>query len=90
MLQVANLRVENQTEPFALGEPNPSFSWNMVSDRRAARQLAYRVCVLRDGEILFDTEQVTDETCMGVRYAGEPLRPLTEYVARVEDRKSVV
>ena len=84
MLKIVNLRVENQIEPFALDTPAPRFSWAMESDRRAARQLAYRVTLFRGGELVFDTEQVAEDTCLGVEYAGEPLAPLTEYVVRVE------
>ena len=84
MLKLTNLRVENQIEPFALGVPAPSFSWSMVSDRRAARQTAYRVTVSQAGELLFDTDQIAEDTCLGIEYVGEPLRPLTEYTVRVE------
>ena len=84
MLKIIDLRIENQIEPFALGTPNPRFSWAMASDRRAARQLACRVTLRRGEELLFDTEQIEEDVSLGVEYAGEPLRPFTEYTVRVE------
>ena len=84
MLKIVNLRVENQLEPMALGVEKPVFSWSMVSDRRAARQLAYRVTVAHGGELIFDSEQVNEDTCLGIEYAGEPLLPLSEYTVRAE------
>ena len=84
MLKITDLRVENQIEPFALGVANPAFSWAMESDRRAARQLAYRLTVSQGGECVFDTDQVNDDACLGIEYAGEPLQPLAEYAVRVE------
>lgn len=84
MLQITDLRVENQIEPFALGVPAPRFSWAMASDRRAARQLAYRLRVACGGAQVFDTDQVAGDACLGIEYAGAPLHPLTEYAVQAE------
>ena len=84
MLRIIDLRVEDQTRPFALGAKEPRFGWAMESDRRAAHQLAYRIRVTKGEDCVWDTEQVEDDASLGILYAGAALEPLTEYAVELE------
>lgn len=76
-LQVVNLRCEYLEDPPGLDVPNPRLSWQLASDARGVRQVAYRVVVSStpEGEgDLWDSGRVEGDRTLLVPYAGKPLR----------------
>ena len=88
---LGELRVAQLREPLGLEDANPTFSWQINSSRRGAKQSAYRIVVARTaaaaqagrGEI-WDSGRVTSERSSGVRYEGPPLQSRQRYHWAVE------
>ncbi|MBN1362730.1 MAG: family 78 glycoside hydrolase catalytic domain [Sedimentisphaerales bacterium] len=79
-LRVTRLRCEYLVDPLGIGEVKPRLSWNIESQRRGARQTAWRVRVassvqrLTQGETdLWDSGRVEDDRTAHIEYAGAPL-----------------
>jgi len=80
-LSVSRLRCEYLVAPLGLDERVPRLSWIIESDRRGARQIAYRVRVASTPEKLaagendfWDSGRVESNQTTHVVYAGRPLR----------------
>jgi alpha-L-rhamnosidase len=80
-LAVSNLRCEYLVAPLGLDELQPRLSWAIESDRRGARQIAYRLRVASTAEKLtrseadfWDSGRVASSQTTHVIYAGPPLR----------------
>jgi alpha-L-rhamnosidase len=80
-LSVTNLRCEYLVDPRGIDERRPRLSWTIQSDRRGARQTAYRLRVARSPEKLvagaadfWDSGRVESNQTTHVVYAGKPLR----------------
>jgi alpha-L-rhamnosidase len=80
MLTVSHLRCEYLVDPLGIDEVKPRLSWVIESDRRGARQAAWRVQVassaarLTRGEAdLWDSGQVQDDRTSQVEYGGGAL-----------------
>ena len=78
---VSRLRCEYLVDPLGLDERAPRLSWQLLSDRRGARQVAYRVRVasslakLQAGEIdRWDSGHIAGNQTFHVVYEGVPLR----------------
>ncbi len=79
-LYVKRLRCEYLENPLGIDEVRPRLSWNIESDRRGARQVAWRVRVassadhLARGEAdLWDSGRVADDRTVHIEYDGVPL-----------------
>ncbi|MFN3408778.1 MAG: family 78 glycoside hydrolase catalytic domain [Limisphaerales bacterium] len=79
-LAVVQLRCEYLVNPLGLDEPAPRLSWRLESDRRGARQTAYRIRVARSHEALaagaadrWDSGRVAGDQTTQIVYAGAPL-----------------
>ena len=77
---VSYLRCEYLVNPEGLDERFPRLSWLMKSDRRGARQTAYRIRVgpTLDGAtehraLFWDSGRVESDVSAHVAYAGKPL-----------------
>lgn len=75
MTVVADLRVENRTEPLAVAEKRPRFSWQLRSDRRGVTQRSYRIIVREGATTLWDSGEVASRRTTGIEYGG-PALPL--------------
>ena len=78
---VTNLRCEYLVKPLGIDDCVPRLSWTIESDRRGAKQIAYRLRVasasekLADGEgDLWDSGRVESNQTTHVAYAGQPLK----------------
>jgi len=78
---IHGLRCEHAVNPLGVEAPAPRLSWRMESDRRGARQTAYRVCVASTAERLaegtadlWDSGRVESDASVLVPYAGATLR----------------
>jgi len=81
------LRVDLRTDPIAVDEESPRFSWEIDDARRGAAQSAYQVLVatsavtLRDGKgDMWDSQKVLAPDTIGIEYAGKPLVADRTYV----------
>ena len=79
--QITDLRVQNATEPLAIEDKHPVFSWKMQSDERGASQESYRIRVFRDSDssMVWDSEEVNDGRSDNISYAGVALQPDMSY-----------
>ena len=80
-LRITNLRCEYLVAPLGIDEWAPRLSWQLDSDRRGARQIAYRVRVAASPALLergtadfWDSGRVESAETSHVVYAGRPLR----------------
>ena len=82
-IHVNQLRCEYLVTPLGIDETHPRLSWVIESDRRGARQTAYRVQVatsrqaLEQGADLWDSGRVEGNQSTQVEYRGTPLRSRT-------------
>jgi alpha-L-rhamnosidase len=77
-INVSHLRCEYLVAPLGIDERRPRLSWMIESDRRGARQVAYRVRVASAAERLgagdlWDSGRVERNQTAHVVYAGVPL-----------------
>jgi len=79
-LRVTYLRCEYLVTPLGIDERAPRLSWQLDSDRRGARQVAYRVRVASTPELLpsanadlWDTGRIESAQTVHVVYSGSPL-----------------
>src|SRR5262245_18955718 len=79
--KIINLRCEYLVEPLGIDEREPRLSWAIESERRGARQIAYRLRVassveaLKQGKAdLWDSGRVEGNQTTQIPYAGRPLR----------------
>ncbi|MBO5008135.1 MAG: family 78 glycoside hydrolase catalytic domain [Clostridia bacterium] len=83
--KLTNLLCEYRNNPLGISEPQPRFSWQMVSSVNGESQAAYRICVaegaaaLAKGDYLWDSGRITSGQCFGISYRGAALKPFTRY-----------
>src|SRR3974390_19734 len=73
MLTISHLRCEYLVNPLAVDGARPRLSWIVESDRRGARQAAWRVRVTSDAGDLWDSGRVEDDRTVHIEYEGIPL-----------------
>lgn len=80
-LRVSRLRCEYLVDPLGLDERAPRLSWAIESDRRGAKQIAYRIRVASTPEKLaagegdrWDSGHVESSQTTQIAYAGTPLQ----------------
>lgn len=80
MTTISHLTCEYQTNPLGIDVLQPRLSWQMQSDRRGARQVAYRIFVAsseRDSEtaseLLWDSSKIELDQSLHVTYDGQSL-----------------
>ena len=90
-LKISGLRCEYLTDPLGIDEPEPRLSWALESDRRGARQTAYRILAASTAEALgrgkgdlWDSGRVESEQTTHVGYGGRPLASRGACFWRVE------
>jgi len=77
-----NLKVDHQENPLGIETDSPVFSWQMQvpGQERGVFQKAYRIQVTDSrGTLVWDSQQVSSDRSIGIRYQGEKLRPITAY-----------
>jgi alpha-L-rhamnosidase len=79
-VQLTSLRCEYLVNPLGLGVVRPRLSWEMLDDRRGARQTAYHVLVASSRDKLNDVDadvwnsgKVESDESIQVEYAGKTL-----------------
>jgi alpha-L-rhamnosidase len=81
MFAITNLRCDYLVEPLGIDEREPRLSWALESERRGARQVAYRLRVASSTEALkqgkpdlWDSGRVESNQSTHIIYGGRPLR----------------
>jgi alpha-L-rhamnosidase len=72
-MNLVNLRCELRSNPLGIDTLVPRLSWELVSDRRGARQTAYHVVVEDGAGVLWDSGKVASDQSVHVAYQGRPL-----------------
>ncbi|MDR1593788.1 MAG: alpha-L-rhamnosidase N-terminal domain-containing protein, partial [Prevotellaceae bacterium] len=86
-----NLTCEYAHEPLGIDIPNPALGWQIVSERQAVNQSAYRIIVAGSLEALkrnkgdvWDSGKTPSSQSQQVRYAGPALRTAQYYYWKVQ------
>ena len=82
---IIDFKTENLVAPMGIDVPNPRFSWKLFSQTLNEKQSAYRLIVRQtsDEKIVWDTGKVESDAQLYVPYAGEALKPATEYMVEL-------
>jgi alpha-L-rhamnosidase len=78
-LIVSNLTCEYRINPLGIDVPQPRLSWQLESDQRGTRQIAYRILVatsenaLSGNTVLWDSGKVSSDQSIHVSYNGPGL-----------------
>ena len=94
LLRPTDLRCDGKSEPLAVADAHPEFSWKLAASSaalHAVSQSAYRIQVTVDarraqlsGTILWDSGIVYSAATFGIAYAGPALEAGRAYAWRVE------
>ena len=79
--EIADLRVQGCTNPLAVEDKNPLFSWLMISQVTGQKQSAYQIVVTREDEksIVWNSGKTISDISGDIRYNGKDLEPETAY-----------
>jgi alpha-L-rhamnosidase len=82
---IHQLKVQGATEPLAIEDIHPLFSWQMQSDVMGQKQLAYRIVVVRESDerTVWDSQRVESGVSNNIRYMGVALQPEMAYSWRL-------
>lgn len=87
---VRGLLVDGLSNPRGLHNPNPRLSWQLASDRRGAKQAAWRIGVASTREAaqaerydLWDSGRIDSPRSFDIAYRGRPLEARTQVWWRV-------
>ncbi|MDR1341478.1 MAG: alpha-rhamnosidase, partial [Prevotellaceae bacterium] len=90
-LVLQSLTCEYAHDPSGIDVPNPALGWQIVSERQAVNQSAYRIIVSDSPEALkrnrgdvWDSGKVPSPKSQQVRYAGPELRTAQYYYWKVQ------
>ena len=94
LMRPSGLRCDGKSEPLAVADADPQFSWQLMPSSSALHsvsQSAYRIQVVEDQDgfaashkILWDSGPVSSPASFAVVYAGPPLAASHAYRWRVE------
>ena len=78
---IGRLKVQGATEPLAVEDLFPLFSWQMQSDVIGQKQQAYRIIVTRESDerVVWDSKKVMSDISNNIRYMGVALQPEMSY-----------
>lgn len=82
-MKISRILTEYQERPLGLDVECPRFSWLLEAEEKNVMQTAYRVCVHTREDEVWDSGRVGGANSQGIEYAGEPLKPCTEYLVDV-------
>ena len=82
-MKISRIFTEYQEQPLGLDVESPRFSWLLEAEEKSVMQTAYRVCVRTRENEMWDSGRVNSADSQGIEYAGESLKPCTEYTVDV-------
>lgn len=87
---VSHLQCEHLVNPMGIDQVQPRFSWRMETNKKDARQTAYRYFLGTDSSgvatgksVYWESPKIASAVNL-VTYRGKPLAPFTKYFWRVE------
>lgn len=87
------IRIEGLDNPIGIDEKKPRFSYTIVPDGNAVRQVRYRISVVANsGDQFWDSGNIDSDQMVNVEYVGKPLLPFTRYTVNIraeDDRGNV-
>ncbi len=94
LLRPTDLRCDDKSEPLAVADAHPEFSWQLAAsspELHSVSQSAYRIQVTADGrgaqsprKIVWDSGVVSSAATFGIDYTGPALEAGRAYAWRVE------
>ena len=94
LLRPTNLRCDDKSEPLAVAEAHPEFSWQLAvasPGLHSVSQSAYRIQVTEDARgdrearaIVWDSGVITSAATFGIAYAGPALKAGRAYAWRAD------
>lgn len=91
MNKIYDLKCNYETEPKALDDPSPLFSWKLLSDTYNTVQKGYRIYVSDNRNLaekgignIWDSGYQLSSQSSGVKFQGSKLKSRTEYYWNVE------
>ena len=89
-MHVADLLCENLSNPIGIDELQPRFSWQLVSDKRNEKQIAYEIRVsendfvdAKSGELFWSSGKINSDSSVHVAYKGPSIRSGRKYFWQV-------
>jgi alpha-L-rhamnosidase len=88
LINVNQLRTENQDKLFGTDIIQPRFSWKLESDQSAISQVAYEIQVLENlssglKKLIWSSDRVDSKKSVNIQYEGPSLKSKTSYNWRV-------
>ena len=90
-LKIIRLKLENKVTPLGVDISSPRFSWNLESEQRNVRQVAYQIYVasslekLKDNQgNIWDSKRIVSDKSIQIYYNGEPLQSNHKYYWKVK------
>lgn len=81
-MELTHLQCDHQTEPKGL-TASPCFSWKLISGKTGTNQAAYRLRILADGRLVYDSGRVDSSRSIEVRASDFFPVPQTQYTWEV-------
>ena len=78
-VKVANLLVENKSNPIGLDMAAPRFSWALETTKRSSSQAAYEIKLSEGKQLVWATDKVKGSQSVMIEYAGPALKSNTKY-----------
>lgn len=89
-ISVQQIFCEYQRDPSGIDVPNPQLAWQLSSNKRNVKQIAYRILVADDLLLLkkgvgniWDTKKVLSNQSIQISYTGKRLFPIKTYYWKV-------
>ncbi len=77
---IMGMTTDYQPEPISVDSECPVFGWQMQTEEKDMRQIAWRIRVTDTKKhLVWDSGLVTDDKSVAIAYGGEPLQPCTRY-----------
>ena len=82
MFDITELRIDERLAPIGISSAFPSFSWKLKSAQKDTMQLAYRIMINKQEEVIWDTQLCTIELSTNIP-CGVALEAYTHYTLQL-------
>jgi len=83
-MKIKDILIEYQDNPIGLDVKKPRFSWKLISNEKNVLQAAYRIVVIKEGEVVWDSGKRDSSASVLIEYAGQKLEKCTIYDVYVD------
>ncbi len=63
MLRIVDFQCDGFSVPVGLSSTTPAFTWKLESDKTGVFQTGYRLTIIKDGSVRWDSGRVSSESC---------------------------